>query len=111
MDQLSSRQLIADEENREIHMTEIENEEDLQQSIANDQKSGQALADLFGEDIVEQARLIDSADLNINDDMARQIAEGIKQLKQNRRDINAQQCWIRDQAHGLQVLLCLWIMD
>ena len=66
---------------------------------------------IFSDEIVEQACLLDVADLNINDDMARQIAEGIKQLKQNRQDINAQQRWIRQQAPGLQVLLCLWIMD
>ena len=66
---------------------------------------------IFGDGVVEQAGYLDVADLNISDDMARDIAEGIQQLKKKRHDPAAQQDWIRQQPPGLLVVLCLWIMD
>lgn len=69
------------------------------------------LSFLFGEDIVGQARLIDIADLNLTDEMTTCIGEGIRQLKQLKHDPEEQWQWVSEQAQGLRLLLCLWIMD
>lgn len=69
------------------------------------------LSFLFGEEIIEQARLIDIADLNLHDDMTARIGEGMRQLKELKHDPEAQRHWVSEQSPGLRLLLCLWIMD
>jgi 3-oxoacyl-(acyl-carrier-protein) synthase len=90
-------------------MTDAENE--LTQDIAKDELQASQLALLFGRDIVEQARLVDIADLNMTDQMAAEIGAGIKQLKQLRESPEQQRQWLEKQESGLQLLLCLWVMD
>lgn len=92
-------------------MTEVEYGNDLEQDIAADKNLVQELVFLFGEEIVEQARLIDIADLNITDEMTARIGEGVRQLKELKEDPGAQRQWISKQEPGLHLLLCLWIMD
>ena len=43
--------------------------------------------------------------------MTASIGEGIRQLKQLKHDPEAQRQWVSEQAPGLRLLLCLWIMD
>ena len=69
------------------------------------------LTDLFGIETVQQASLIDAADLNLTDDMTRAIGEGLKHLKDSSGNPQQQKKWISEQQPGLQLLLCLWIMD
>lgn len=83
----------------------------LEQDIAEEESLERELSCLFGEDIVDQARLLDIADLNLTDDMATAIADGIRQLKQQKNDFAAQKQWVSKQEPGLQLLLCLWVMD
>ena len=92
-------------------MIESEFEGNLKQEVAREESQAHELAFLFGEEIVEQARLIDIGMLNITDEMTAAIGEGIRQLKQLRNDPEAQRQWIEKQEAGLRLLLCLWIMD
>jgi len=89
----------------------MEHEDDLMQDIAGDVSRARELSFLFGADIVDQARLIDIADLNMTDDMAAAIGAGIRQLKELKDDPAAQRQWLNQQGPGLRLLLCLWIMD
>ena len=66
---------------------------------------------LFSRETVEQARLIDVADLNLGDDMIRTIGAGVNRLKQLRHDPRAQAELVRAMAPGERLVLCLWIMD
>jgi hypothetical protein len=90
---------------------ETEHEDDLMQDMAGDASLARELSFLFGADIVEQARLIDIADLNLTDEMTAGIGAGVQQLKQLKHDPEAQRQWVSEQAPGLRLLLCLWIMD
>ncbi len=92
-------------------MIDTEYDDGLGQDIAEDESLARELSFLFGGDIVEQARLIDIADLNLTDEMTTSIGEGIRQLKQLKHDPEAQRQWVSEQAPGLRLLLCLWIMD
>ena len=92
-------------------MADTEHEDDLLQDIAGDESLARELSCLFGADIVEQARLIDIADLNLTDEMTTGIGTGIRKLKELKHDPGAQQQWVRDQEPGMRLLLCLWIMD
>ncbi len=92
-------------------MIDTEYDDDLGQYIAEGESLVRELSFLFGEDIVEQACLIDIADLNLSDEMTSEIGEGIRQLKKLQHDPDAQQQWVSDQESGLRLLLCLWIMD
>ncbi len=85
--------------------------DDLGSDITEHESLVQELSFLFGVDIVEQARLIDIADLNFTDEMTASIGEGIRQLKRLKHDPEAQRQWLSEQASGLRLLLCLWIMD
>lgn len=91
----------------------IDNEHiaDLTQDIAAEESLAKELSYLFGENIVEQARLLDIADLNMTDEMTANIRAGIKQLKQLKSDPEAQRQWIAEQEAGTRLLLCLWVMD
>ena len=90
---------------------DTEHEDDLMQDIAGDEALARELSFLFGADIVEQARLLDITDLNMTDEMTVGIGDGIRQLKQLKHDPEAQRQWVGEQAPGLRLLLCLWIMD
>ncbi len=92
-------------------MINTEHDDDLVDDINKHESLAQELKFLFDEDIVEQALLIDIADLNLTDEMTVSIGEGIRQLKQLRHDPEAQRLWVSEQAPGLRLLLCLWIMD
>jgi hypothetical protein len=92
-------------------MSDPEFQNDQLNEVAESESSARELALLFGEEIVEQAQLIDIGVLNITDEMTAAIGEGIRQLKKLKNDPEAQRQWIAKQETGLRLLLCLWIMD
>lgn len=92
-------------------MIDFEYKDDLQQDVADDLTLNRELSFLFGEDIIEQARLLDIVDLNLTDEMTAIIGKGIRKLKQLKHDPQAQQRWVSEQAAGSRVLLCLWLID
>ena len=94
-----------------LHMTDTGPTDDLEEEIAGEELLARELACLFGKDIVEQARLLDIADLNLTDDMTTAIGDGVRHLKQLKHDPEAQQQWVNKQEPGLQLLLCMWVMD
>ncbi len=69
------------------------------------------LARLFGQDTVNQARLIDAAHLNLDDSMTACITAGLNRLKQTRNDPAAQGAVISAMQPGERLLLCMWIME
>ncbi len=92
-------------------MIDSVHDEDLIDDRAEEASLARELSFLFGAGIVEQARLIDIADLNLTDEMTTWIGTGIRQLKELKDDPEAQRQWVGKQAPGLRLLLCLWIMD
>ncbi len=92
-------------------MSDSEYQDDQLDEVAESESMARELALLFGEEIVEQARLIDIGVLNITDEMTAAIGEGIRHLKQLKNHPEAQKQWIEKQETGLRLLLCLWIMD
>ena len=60
---------------------------------------------------LEQAGQLDIADLNLSDEIAASIADGIRTLKQLRDKPAAQVNFINSLQPGARLLLCLWIMD
>ena len=84
---------------------------DLEQDIAGEESLARGLSFLFGEVIVEQARVLDIADLNMTNEMTAAIRGGVRQLKQLKHDPESQRQWIEKQEPVLRLLLCLWIMD
>ena len=92
-------------------MIDTEYDDDVEQDVAEEASLARELSYLFGGNIVEQARLIDIADLNLTDEMTASVGEGIRQLKQLKHDPQAQRQWVSKQESGLRLLLCLWIMD
>lgn len=71
----------------------------------------QRLVDLFGDDIVEQAMLIDAVDLNLSDSMTTAISAGVAGLKQRRGDMAAQRRFVAAMQPGEQLLLCMWVLE
>jgi len=69
------------------------------------------LTRLFGQETVEQARLIDVADLNLDAGMTACITTGLNQLKQTRNDPAAQGAVISAMQPGERLLLCMWVME
>ena len=69
------------------------------------------LVSLFGKDIVEQAGLIDIADLNVSDEIASSISNGVIQLKKHKGKTEAQRAMIEKMPQGEKLVLCMWIMD
>ena len=69
------------------------------------------LARLFGQDTVNQARLIDVAHLNLDDSMTACITAGLNRLKQTRNDPAAQGAVISAMQPGERLLLCMWIIE
>jgi len=69
------------------------------------------LANLFGKEIVEQAELIDIADINISDQMTSCISDGVVQLKKQKGKTEAQRSLIERLSQGEKLVLCMWIME
>ena len=69
------------------------------------------LVRLFGQDTVNQARLIDAAHLNLDDSMTACITAGLNRLKQTRNDPAAQGAVISAMQPGERLLLCMWIIE
>ena len=85
--------------------------DELQYSMEEDGRQLQELSRLFGADTVEQARHIDAADLNMNDQMLASISNGVQQLKVLREKPDSQRRLIAGMEPGARLVLCLWIMD
>jgi hypothetical protein len=66
---------------------------------------------LFGRDVVEQAGLLDAADLNMNEEMVSSIGNGIRRLSQLRNDHPAQMQAVQEMSAGERLLICMWIME
>lgn len=92
-------------------MTETPDYDDLNTAMQADARVDEALSAVFGPEIVEQARLIDVTDLNLNDDMVRSITDGLNRLKQTRHDPEGQTAILRTLSPGEQLLLCMWIRE
>jgi hypothetical protein len=73
--------------------------------------TGRKLTDLFDSDTVEQAHLIDVADLNLDDQMIACITGGLSRLKQLRNNPVAQKGLVAAMQPGERLLLCMWIME
>src|SRR5688572_21705050 len=69
------------------------------------------LAVLFGNEIVEQARLVDVVDLNLDERMTASISNGLTRLKQLRHDPASQRDLVAGMGAGEKLLLCMWIME
>ena len=69
------------------------------------------LSSLFGSDTVEQACLIDVADLNLDEHMISCITNGLTRLKQMRNNPDAQISHVRTMEPGERLLLCMWILE
>jgi hypothetical protein len=92
-------------------MDEYDNEiatEDIEQI---QQQLYKELVFLFGEETVEQARLIDVVDLQLNKDMTQCISKGVTRLKQLKDIPDAQQKFIQELKPAEQILVCMWIME
>ena len=87
------------------------NRDDLIQSMEEYQRSNDELAFLFGRETVEQARQVDIADLNLNEEIVACISTGIRTLKELQDNPVAQVNFINGMEPGARLLLCLWIMD
>jgi len=92
-------------------MTETNHTDELMQSIEDYERINNELSFLFGKEIVDQARQIDIADLNFNDEMTGTISAGIRQLKKLKHDPNAQKDLVTEMEPGTRLVLCMWIMD
>ena len=85
--------------------------DDLKHDNSEQAHIAHELSFLFGNSIVAQAQLVDAGILNMTDAMTKAVGNGLRQLKQLINDPGAQQRWVSEQAPGLQLLLCLWIID
>ena len=74
-------------------------------------RAQQQLTYLFGKDIVDQAELIDVADLNISDNITHCISDGVIQLKKLKGKKDSQRALVEKMSPGEKLVLCLWIMD
>ncbi len=92
-------------------MTETAHIEDPAHSMEGNKRRNKELARLFGEETVEQACLLDIADMNLTDEIAASIANGVNQLKKLRDDPDSQKEFIDKMRPGARILLCMWIMD
>lgn len=85
--------------------------DELRQSMEEEERRMRELTQLFGTDIVEQARRIDVADLNMNEKMTAVISDGVRKLKALRTDPGAQANLVNGMDPGSRLVLCMWIMD
>lgn len=87
-------------------------EEDKQTDLENEKnRTHKVLANLFGEEIVTQAELIDIANLNISDDITSCISDGVVKLKKMKGNTTSQRDLINKMSQGEKLVLCMWIMD
>lgn len=85
--------------------------DDLQDTLDQELRQRRDLMRLFGEETVECARQIDSADLVMTDQMTAAIADGLRRLRSLRADPDGQRRLIAGLEPGTRLLLCMWIMD
>lgn len=78
---------------------------------AEDNPDDTRLTKLFGAEIVEQAKLIDVVDLNLDDKMTACITAGVTGLKQRRGDSAGLRRYVESLQPGEQLLLCMWIRE
>jgi hypothetical protein len=71
----------------------------------------QYLTELFGREIVDQARLVDAADLILDEKMTACISSGVTRLKQLRHYPAKQRELLDGMGPGEQLLLCMWVME
>ncbi len=74
-------------------------------------RSAEELARLFGQETVELARRLDSADLNMSEEIVASIAAGVGALKKLRDNLAAQVRFVNGLEPGARLLLCAWILD
>ena len=86
-------------------------DDDFAQSREDHERAQDELAFLFGRETVEQAEQLDIADLNLSDEIAACIADGIRTLKELQDQPAAQVNFVNSLQPGARLLLCLWIMD
>ena len=86
-------------------------DDDLIQSMEDFEHAQDELAFLFGRETVEQTEQLDIADLNLSDEIATCIADGIRTLKELQDQPAAQVNFVNSLQPGARLLLCLWIMD
>ena len=79
--------------------------------LADDNSDDPRLRSLFGSAIVEQAKLIDVVDLNLDDKMTACITAGVTALKQRRGDATGLRRYVESLQPGEQLLLCMWILE
>jgi len=91
-------------------MNELTEEQAENQELENS-RVNQELVCLFGNEIVDQAELIDIADLNISDDITRCISKGVVQLKKLKGNTDSQRALINEMSQGEKLILCMWIME
>ena len=91
--------------------TAAEDGEDLSQSRDAYERLNNELAFLFGRETVLQARELDIADLNLNEEIVACISGGIRTLKELQGNPAAQVSFINGMEPGARLLLCMWIMD
>ncbi len=91
-------------------MNELNDEQAVNQELEKSRVI-QKLGYLFGKEIVEQAELIDIADLNVSDDITRCISKGVVQLKKLKGNTDAQCALINKMSEGEKLILCMWIME
>ncbi len=92
-------------------MTTSPENEDLTAIIQATERRDKELSCLFDRETVEQAALLDIADINLSDEMVQCISNGITRLKQVTGDTEAQRNLIQDMTPGEQLLLCMWIRE
>ena len=92
-------------------MNQKTNESEIEDSRQKYSYAIKELTILFGEDIVNQAQMIDVVDLNLNDEMTRCISNGVKNLKNLRNQPESQMETIRGMSPGERILVCMWIME
>jgi len=82
------------------------------QQIADEVGKARAeLTFLFGEETVALARQLDVADLNLRDEIVRDIGAGVGELKKLKANPRAQREFVSKLEQGSRLLLCMWIMD
>ena len=86
-------------------------DDDFVETREDHERAQDELAFLFGRETVEQAEQLDIADLNLSDEIAACIADGIRTLKELQDQPTAQVNFVNSLQPGARLLLCLWIMD
>jgi len=85
--------------------------DDLQQIADEVDKARAELVFLFGEETVALASQLDVADVNVRDEIVKDIGSGVGELKKLKANPRAQVEFVSKLEPGSRLLLCLWIMD